>query len=204
MRREIMPYRLLLVDNFDSFTFNIYDYLCRLGASVKVISRDLVTSQDIHGADGIVLSPGPGNPQNMPILQYLISEFVENKPVLGICLGHQALALYFGASLRKAAPMHGKISLVSKINDPALLRNLPASFRVVRYHSLLVENLPTGLIPLLETEDHSLMAFQHKQLPVMGIQFHPEAHLSEFGLLLLKNWLDVCVKNQDSFVSPDI
>jgi anthranilate synthase component 2 len=204
MQRENMPCRLLLVDNFDSFTFNIYDYLCRLGASVKVISRDLVTSKDIQWAEGIVLSPGPGNPENIPVLQNLISDFVEKKPVLGICLGHQALAFHFGATLRKAAPMHGKISLVKKINAPILLNNLPASFRVVRYHSLLVEDLPSDLMPLLETEDHFLMAFQHRQLPVMGIQFHPEAHLSEFGLQLLKNWLDVCVKNQGAFFSPDI
>lgn len=191
-----------MIDNHDSFTYNIYDYLCRIGAEVTVKVREKVVSDDLKKADGIAFSPGPGNPETLPELQNLLRLVVDEKPVLGICLGHQALAFHFGASIVKATPMHGKISAVFRKNESALLYGIPQTFRVVRYHSLLVENLPNCLIPILSTKDDLIMAFQHRTLPLFGIQFHPEAHLSEFGLPLLKNWLDVCVKNQGDFFLP--
>jgi len=183
---------LLLVDNQDSFTYNIRDYLSRLGAQVQVLDRDSVSIQHIEESDGVVFSPGPGNPERLTSLLDLIGQAVARKPVLGICLGHQALAYYFGAEIRQANPMHGKISKVHKVNDSSLLNQIPDSFSVVRYHSLYVDSIPDDLIPILQTEDSILMAFQHQNLPVFGIQFHPEAHLSEFGLDMLRNWLNMC------------
>ena len=188
--------KLLLVDNHDSFTYNIFDYLSRLGAEVIVKTIEKVLPEDFDSADGLILSPGPGNPSKLPDLLHLIQKVVFRKPVLGICLGHQALAHYVGAGIVKAAPMHGKISMVYRSREVPLLSGIPSKFQVVRYHSLLAERLPDCLLPILETADGDLMAFQHIRLPVMGIQFHPEAHLTEFGLVLLKNWLDVCVKIQ--------
>ncbi len=183
---------LLLVDNQDSFTYNIRDYLARLGARVQVLDRDSVSLRHIENSDGVVFSPGPGNPAGMTQLLNLIGQAVARKPVLGICLGHQALAYYFGAQIRQANPMHGKISKVHKVNDSSLLNQIPDSFSVVRYHSLYVDSIPDDLIPILQTEDSILMAFQHRIFPVFGIQFHPEAHLSEFGLDMLRNWINMC------------
>jgi len=183
---------LLLVDNQDSFTFNIRDYLARLGARVQVLDRDSVSLGHIENSDGVVFSPGPGNPAGMTQLLNLIGQAVARKPVLGICLGHQALAYYFGAEIRQANPMHGKISKVHKVNESSLLNQIPDSFSVVRYHSLYVDSIPDDLIPILQTEDSILMAFEHRIFPVFGIQFHPEAHLSEFGLDILRNWLNMC------------
>ena len=196
--------RLLLVDNFDSFTYNIVDYLCRLGVEVTVYSRTEVLQQSVlTGYCGLVISPGPGNPENIPELKEILERALGKFPVLGICLGHQAIAHYFGARIIQSSPMHGKISMVQAVNDSELLKGIPAAFRVVRYHSLVVSDLPPVLQPLLlSRDDKSLMAFTHRDLPVSGIQFHPEAHLTEFGLSLLKNWLDVCMKYQGIF-SPE-
>jgi anthranilate synthase component 2 len=157
----------------------------------------------LYGYDGLVISPGPGNAESMPDLRKMLELVLGKMPVLGICLGHQAIAHFYGASIIKARPMHGKISLVESLQESALLSGIPSAFRVVRYHSLVVSDLPSELLPLLVSrEDHCLMAFVHRNLPVMGIQFHPEAHLTEFGLPLLKNWLDVCVKSNGIF-SPE-
>lgn len=196
--------RILLVDNFDSFTYNIFDYLCRLGADVKVCCRsEALESSDLNEYDGLVISPGPGNPESMPDLKKVLDMVLGKMPVLGICLGHQAIAHFYGAAIIKARPMHGKISLVESLQDSVLLAGIPSAFRVVRYHSLVVSDLPSELLPLLVSrDDHCLMAFVHRNLPVMGIQFHPEAHLTEFGLPLLKNWLDVCIKSNGIF-SPE-
>jgi len=184
--------KLLLIDNFDSFTYNIRDYLARLGATVQVVSRLDCRLEQMDEADGIVFSPGPGNPESIPQLTHLISSAVSRKPVLGICLGHQALALHFGSSLKKADPFHGKFSEVQKVADSPYLAHIPEKFRVVRYHSLIVDVLSADLRPLLRTKDGILMAFYHCSLPLLGIQFHPEAHLTEYGLPLLSNWLDSC------------
>lgn len=184
--------RLLLVDNFDSFTFNIRDYFGRLGAEVGVISRKDCHPGQMADFDGIVFSPGPGNPQDMPDLSILVSEALSMKPVLGICLGHQALALHFGSSLIKTNPFHGKVSEVFRVSASPYLNNIPERFRVVRYHSLIIHELSNELQPLLRTADNNLMAFCHPELPVLGVQFHPEAHLTEYGLPLLQNWLDSC------------
>jgi anthranilate synthase component 2 len=187
---------LLLIDNYDSFTYNIFDYLCQLGMKVRVEERAKCGLGDLHSAKGLVFSPGPGNPEKLPDLHELICEAVRHKPVLGICLGHQAIAASFGGTISKARPMHGKISTVYRVGkEHPLLTGIPASFKVVRYHSLLVSNLPGPLMPVLETAEGELMAFCHKSLPVAGLQFHPEAWLTQFGHQLLKNWIDNFVRS---------
>jgi len=187
-----MNRKILLVDNFDSFTFNVKDYLEQCGALVTVKSRPDVRISDYQMYDGIVFSPGPGNPVNMPDLCFLVESSLVSKPTFGICLGFQAIAYCSGAKIRKGNPWHGKLSRVHKVQEGGLLKGLPNYFDVVRYHSLVVGDLVSPLKVLLETENKEIMAFEHFSLPVCGVQFHPEAHLSENGLTILRNWLNLC------------
>ena len=138
----------------------------------------------------LILSPGPQTPQLAGNLMTIIGQYVHRLPVLGVCLGHQALGQYFGASLGRAAqPMHGKVSRVIRRSD-ALFEGLPESFGVVRYHSLILDELPPVLECIARTEGGELMALRHHSLPVRGIQFHPEAALTEYGLEMIRNWLN--------------
>lgn len=190
--------RLLLLDNFDSFTFTLADYLRQLGAEVEVRRNDvpLAELQQLH-FDGIVLSPGPGTPAAAGVMPALIQAFHRKKPMLGVCLGHQALGEFFGATVVRAArPMHGKVSEMR--GDPAepLFAGLPATQPVTRYHSLVVgEPLPGELVALARTigPQPELMALRHRTLPLYGVQFHPEALLTPHGLPLLANWLRCCI-----------
>ena len=186
------PKKILLIDNHDSFTYNIWDHLSILGAQVFVIRIEKVIPSHINHYDGIVLSPGPGNPANLPELEAIVRYIIPHFPVLGICLGFQALALEFGFEVEKGIPTHGKCCLVEKMEEGRLTQNLPPSFEVVRYHSLVVKKLNPPLIPLLQTKSGEIMAFEHESLPIAGIQYHPEAHLTAFGFEILKNWLSFC------------
>lgn len=144
-----------------------------------------------HEFDGIILSPGPGKPADAGVLMEVIEHYHNQVPILGICLGHQALGEFYGAKLEKAAkPMHGKISEISCVND-SLFLDLPAQMPVTRYHSLLLTNLPETLKPLALTEAGELMAFRHVEHPVFAVQFHPEALLTTYGLDILRNWLSI-------------
>lgn len=183
--------KILLLDNFDSFTYNLADYLQQLGAEVVVlrnnVTLDLITTQ-IY--DGIVLSPGPGVPQAAGCLMDIIIHYERKIPILGVCLGHQALGLHFGAKLCKAnKPMHGKISTIAVNTTDVLFKDLSAQLNVVRYHSLILKELPETLAISAQTANSEIMAFSHKLLPISGIQFHPEAILTEYGLEMLANWL---------------
>lgn len=181
---------ILLVDNFDSFTFTIADYLRKARQQVKVISRDKVTRMDVQVADGIVLSPGPGNPSFMPGLHQLIQQIPASKPMLGICLGFQALGVVCGSSLSSGAPMHGKRAKVNRSTTSSwLLENLPDSFQVVRYHSLYFTKCPPGWKAVLWTDDGILMAMEREDRAWAGVQYHPEAYLSEHGQTTFENWL---------------
>lgn len=166
------------------------DYFEQLGTSVKVVKNDIESKKlDLSQYNGIVISPGPESPDKANKLMSLLPLFVDKIPTLGICLGHQALAQYFGAHLVKAdKPMHGKISRISH-QGGLLFENLPKSIDVVRYHSLVIKNLPSGLQPLALTSLGELMAFQSENKMVCGIQFHPEAALTQYGLEMLNNWL---------------
>jgi anthranilate synthase/aminodeoxychorismate synthase-like glutamine amidotransferase len=181
---------ILLLDNFDSFTYNLVDYLEQAGATCKVIRND-ASLDDIRRFDyeGIVLSPGPGIPRQAGCMPQVIEYYHDRLPMLGVCLGFQALGEFFGATLSKAIrPMHGKISEISIQADP-LFAHLPERFGVVRYHSLVLKRLPSPLEELAWTAENELMAFRHRDLPLRGLQFHPEAVLTEHGFQILKNWL---------------
>ena len=190
--------RLLLLDNFDSFTFTLADYLRQLDADVTVRRNDVPLAElDVPGFDAVVLSPGPGTPAAAGIMPALIRKFHQTMPMLGVCLGHQALGEFFGAEVGRAArPMHGKVT--DMCCDPAepLFVGLPAVQPVTRYHSLVVrEPLPPVLLALAHTTGPApeLMALRHRTLPLYGVQFHPEALLTPHGLAMLGNWLRCCI-----------
>lgn len=181
---------ILLLDNFDSFTYNLVDYLAQCGHSCKVIRND-TSPEEISrmSFDAIVLSPGPETPEKAGVMNQLIAKYYCQLPILGICLGHQALGQFFGAKLEKAIkPMHGKISRISIDNHDDMFLNLPDRVEVTRYHSLVLKSIPAHLKVIGTTDEGEVMAIKHRQYPVRGIQFHPEAVLTQEGLRMLKNW----------------
>jgi anthranilate synthase/aminodeoxychorismate synthase-like glutamine amidotransferase len=184
--------RILLVDNYDSFTYNLYDYLLQAGAECDVVRNTAITADafDPGRWQGLVFSPGPKRPSDAGAMMELIRRWHQQVPMLGICLGHQALGEFFGARLVQARqPVHGKTSLL-RHNGHALFSGLPPAFTVMRYHSLLLESLAgTPLQALAHTPDGEIMALAHPDLPLYGVQFHPESILTEHGLELLRNWL---------------
>ena len=183
---------LLLIDNYDSFTYNLVDYFVRLGVTCKVCRNDEASENLLSPAvKGVVLSPGPGTPTQAGRLMEIIDHYHTRLPMLGICLGHQALGQYFGAGLVRAAyPMHGKLSRIQLSVDP-VFRTLPPQINVVRYHSLLLNYLPSSLAEIAQTRQGEIMGIVHRQWPLYGLQFHPEAVLTEYGLRMLKNWVDL-------------
>ncbi|HSF53133.1 MAG TPA: aminodeoxychorismate/anthranilate synthase component II [Algoriphagus sp.] len=165
-----------------------------------VILRNDVSPQDLGGFDfnGLILSPGPGIPSQSGNLMAIFEKYYEKVPVLGVCLGHQAIGQFFGAELVKnQVPTHGKVHEVLKTKPHFFTQNLPEKFQVTRYHSLQLKNLPDCLEIILETESGEIMGMVHKRFPILGIQYHPEAHLTEFGLEVIQNWLKT-VKKVDS------
>ena len=162
-----------------------------MGAEVKTV-RNTISLEELkkESPDGIILSPGPGIPSQAGNLSKIIETYHKSLPILGICLGHQALAEFFGAKVKKAIrPMHGKISEIIVDVPDVIFNNILFSFKAVRYHSLVVSELPDGLQTLAHTSENEIMALKHKHLPIYGIQYHPEAALTEYGKEVLKNWL---------------
>lgn len=190
--------RILLLDNFDSFTYNLADYFGRLGANCHVVRNNIPFEEIIsRDYDAVVLSPGPSEPMQAGCLMQIIGHYENRLPMLGICLGHQALGLHFGAKLRRAAkPMHGKISTIQTHlqNSKTLFVGLPPQIEVVRYHSLILEEIPECLRITASTADAEIMGFVHETLPIEGLQFHPEAILTQYGLEMLGHWLKRNVK----------
>jgi anthranilate synthase component II len=186
---------ILLIDNYDSFTFNLVHYLGGLGANVTVHRNDKLSADDVLRADpdSIVLSPGPCTPNEAGICLDLIQRASPQIPILGVCLGHQAIGQAFGGQVVRApAPVHGKISEI-KHRGRGVFRGINAPFRATRYHSLVVEraSLPSHLTLEAETDDALVMAISHASLPTHGVQFHPESIASEYGHLILKNFLEL-------------
>ena len=184
---------VLLLDNYDSFTFNLFHYLGELGAAVVVLRNDAATAGEAMAArpDAVVISPGPCDPDRAGITLGLIAEASPVCPVLGVCLGHQAIGQAFGGKVVRApAPVHGKTSLVHH-DGTGVFRGLPSPFRATRYHSLIVErdSLPADLLPNAWTEDGLIMGLRHESLPVHGVQFHPESIETASGHHLLRNFL---------------
>ena len=186
--------KILVVDNYDSFTWNLVHYLEELGADTTVVRNDELTVDEAlaSGADGILLSPGPCTPNEAGICVELIRQAPEDLPILGVCLGHQSIGAAFGGTVSGAMEIrHGKLSDIHhKVSD--LFEGLPETYRVVRYHSLAVrpDDLPDDLVADAFTDDGEIMALHHKTRPVYGVQFHPESILTEHGHALLKNFLD--------------
>ncbi len=188
---------IILIDNYDSFTYNLVDYFRRLGAEV-VVYRNKVPLNEIpfHKASGIVLSPGPETPQKAGNMMRIIEENIGKIPILGICLGHQAIGMHLGAELVLAdQPMHGKISLITH-NSKGIFENIPDPFEAVRYHSLIINN-PGSFITTAHTNTGECMGLWHEDLNAWGVQFHPEAALSKFGIPLLDNWLKKFVMSKE-------
>ncbi len=193
---------ILLLDNFDSFTYNLWDYVRRLGVECKVLRNNIsLEALKKYNFTGIILSPGFGKPQDAGCMMEVIDYYHQKIPILGICLGHQALGIYFGAELMYAEkPMHGKISVIDcKINNQTdlIFQNIPSKIEVVRYHSLVIElekQHKKILIPTAYTQKNELMAFSHITFPIKAIQFHPEAALTQYGLQMLENWLSLVRK----------
>jgi anthranilate synthase component II len=186
---------LVLIDNYDSFTFNLVHYLGELGAEVDVHRNDKVTSAEIIAADpdAIVLSPGPCTPKEAGICLDLIAQASDKIPILGVCLGHQAIGDAFGGKIVRAPiPVHGKLSEIRHQGE-GLFRGINAPFHATRYHSLVVERqtLPRDLTVTADTDDGLVMGLAHARLPVHGVQFHPESIASEHGYVMLKNFLDI-------------
>jgi len=188
---------ILVVDNYDSFTWNLVHYLEALGASVEVARNDALSADSAlaTGASGILLSPGPGRPEQAGVSLALVAACAEaRRPLLGVCLGHQAIALHFGGSVARAPrPVHGKPSPIAH-DGRGLFAGLPSPFEAIRYHSLTAE--PDRLPACLEAaahaqDDGTIQALRHRSLPVHGVQFHPESVASAQGFALLRNFLAV-------------
>jgi anthranilate synthase component 2 len=186
---------IVLIDNYDSFTFNLVHYLGSLGAEVVVHRNDKIASAEVVAADpdSIVLSPGPCTPDDAGICLDLIAKAAPTIPVFGVCLGHQAIGQVFGGEVVRApVPVHGKLSVISHRGE-GVFRGINAPFRATRYHSLVVDRatLPEDLAVTAQTDDRLVMGLMHRSLPVHGVQFHPESIASEHGHLVLKNFLDL-------------
>ncbi len=185
---------ILLIDNYDSFTYNLYQYLCELGAEVRVARNDEISLQEIEAMapQGIVVSPGPCTPKEAGISGEVVARFGEKLPVLGVCLGHQTIGYTYGGTVEQAPEiMHGKTSMVYH-DGKGLYEGLPNPFEAIRYHSLIVnpESLPESLEVTSRTEDGIVMGVRHKSLPVEGVQFHPESIMTRVGHDLLRNYLN--------------
>lgn len=187
-------FHILLIDNYDSFTYNLYDYFLQLGVACTVVRNDewAFEAYKTFDFDGLVLSPGPQRPVDAGLLIPILKYFYTKKPILGICLGHQAIGELSGANLVKATlPMHGKTTTIHHTRE-GIFKNLPPSYEVMRYHSLLLENIEhTPLEATAYSPIGEIMALKHNFLPIFGVQFHPESILTEYGLELLKNWINI-------------
>ena len=185
---------LLLIDNYDSFTYNLYQYLAELGAEVVTVRNDKTTLEDIEAMDpqGIVISPGPGTPLEAGISNDVIRHFGPRLPTLGVCLGHQCIGYVYGAKVDRAGEIrHGKTSMIHH-NGQGVLTGLPDPFEAIRYHSLVVypETVPDELEVTAWTDNGLIMGLRHKVHPVEGVQFHPESIMTPVGKALLQNFLD--------------
>jgi para-aminobenzoate synthetase component II len=188
--------RILVIDNYDSFVFNLVQYLGQLGVECDVRRNDEISVREIGTLRpaGILLSPGPGTPERAGICMKVITEYGGDVPILGVCLGHQAFGAAYGATVNRAPELlHGKTSLVEH-NGAGVLDGLPSPFTATRYHSLAVveSTIPADIEVTGRTSSGVVMAMRHRTLPIEGVQFHPESVLTQGGHLMLANWLAVC------------
>ncbi len=189
--------RLLMIDNYDSFTFNLVQYLGELGADVEVVRNDACSVDDLLGRDpnGIVISPGPGEPKDAGVSVDLVRASAQRGvPLLGVCLGHQAIGVAFGGMIARARSiMHGKVSEIEH-DGTGVFRGLDSPFEATRYHSLVIDrdSCPSALAITARTADGEIMGVRHTELPIQGVQFHPESVLTRSGMQLLRNFVESC------------
>ena len=186
---------LLLIDNYDSFTYNLYQYLSQLGANVKVVRNDAIDVQGITALDpaGLVLSPGPGRPETAGVTMDAVRTFAGKLPILGICLGHQSIAQVYGAKIVMAKNlMHGKVSQVNA-DGQGVFNGIANPFAAMRYHSLAVEeaSVPADFVITAKADDGEIMGIRHRELPIEGIQFHPESIKTVVGKRILRNFIKI-------------
>ncbi|MGN0399305.1 MAG: anthranilate synthase component II [Blautia sp.] len=190
----------LMIDNYDSFVYNLARYLEELGEKVELVRNDRITAENIESMlqggnlEGIILSPGPKSPADCGNCKEILKRMAGRVPILGVCLGHQIIGHVFGASVKKGKrPMHGKVTTITT-DRTGLFRNLPGTYHVTRYHSLVVsdEKFPEELQINARSEDGVIMGVSHKKMPIFGVQFHPEAVLTEYGHELLENYTKIC------------
>jgi anthranilate synthase/aminodeoxychorismate synthase-like glutamine amidotransferase len=183
---------ILLLDNFDSFTYNLVDYFAQLDIDCHVVRNNIVFEEIIQlNPTGLVISPGPEVPKKAGCLMDVLAYFENKIPILGICLGHQAIGEHFGWELVKApVPRHGKVTRITHTDD-VLFNGIPTEFNAVQYNSLILNPGDLSLLNVIATGNgDQVMGIKHKILPIWGLQFHPEAALTEYGLIMLKNWLE--------------
>ena len=185
---------ILFIDNYDSFTYNLVDYFGQLEPSLKVVRNDQITPDEIAELQpaGIVISPGPGTPDNAGVCCDVIRQFYQTIPILGVCLGHQCIGQVFGANIIRAPePVHGKTALIRHMGNE-IFAGVPSPFAATRYHSLIIDrkSVPNELQITADTEDDLIMAIQHNIHQVYGVQFHPESILTSEGFKIIANWLE--------------
>jgi anthranilate synthase component 2 len=184
---------ILLIDNYDSFTWNIVQYLQEIGQHVEVVRNDARTIDELMAmaSDAIVLSPGPKTPDEAGVCLDLVPACASaGKPLLGICLGHQAIGQHFGGEVRRGGLMHGKVSQISH-DGIGIFKGLPSPFPAVRYHSLVVEDVPASLMVTAMSDDGHVMGLQHREFPIFGVQFHPESIGTDYGKEILANFCEI-------------
>ena len=185
---------ILVIDNYDSFTWNLVHYLMELGAGVEVVRNDAISAGQAvsSGAKGFLISPGPCTPNEAGISLDLVGACAAaGKPLLGVCLGHQSIGQHFGGQVVRGGLMHGKTSTVTH-DGSGLFEGIPSPFKATRYHSLIVDDVPGDLVVNCTSDDGHVMGFQHKTLPIHGVQFHPESIATEHGHAMLANYLRIC------------
>ncbi len=183
---------MILIDNYDSFTYNIVEYFKILGQDIKVFKNDEISINDLQQMDfkSIILSPGPSNPDNAGITMDIIKNFYQTKRILGVCLGFQAIAQFFGAKVVESEqPTHGKCSEIFFTENESLFKDMKQGFKATRYHSLVVKDIKPPIIPIAHTKDNILMGLKIDCYPVYGVQFHPEAILTEDGIKIFNNFM---------------
>ncbi|MEZ5903203.1 MAG: aminodeoxychorismate/anthranilate synthase component II [Alphaproteobacteria bacterium] len=186
---------IILIDNYDSFTYNLVQYLGDLGAKTAVYRNDQISPDDVFALNpkGIVISPGPSDPDHAGIcLDVITQSAARDVPLFGVCLGHQAIGQVFGGKIIRVAPMHGKTSQMHH-DGQSVFKGLPTPFEATRYHSLSIEpeSFPESLIVTAKTEDGVIMGLQHKDKPIHGVQFHPESIATQHGHAMIQNFLDI-------------
>jgi anthranilate synthase component 2 len=184
---------ILVIDNYDSFTWNLVHYLMELGAQVEVVRNDDISASQAlsSGAQAFLISPGPKTPNEAGVSLDLVAACADaGKPLLGVCLGHQTIGQHFGGTVARGGLMHGKTSPVTHDNS-GLFAGLPSPFQATRYHSLIVENVPSSLVVNATSDDGHVMGFRHATLPIHGVQFHPESIATEHGHAMLANFMHI-------------